>query len=180
MSAPPAVAPTTSPQSSSRLPAGERQDQRSFREVLGRYPTGVVIIAANTPDGPVGMAVNSFTSVSLDPPLVSFCPMRTSGTWASIRPVGGFAVSTLGADHAEVSRLFARKGADKFAEHPWALSPAGHPVVPGCLGWIDASVEWVAPTGDHELVVARALQWSEPADGRPLVFFGGGYHSLAE
>jgi 3-hydroxy-9,10-secoandrosta-1,3,5(10)-triene-9,17-dione monooxygenase reductase component len=168
------------PEFSPRLPVGECQDQRSFRDVLGQYPTGVVVIATNTPDGPAGMAVNSFASVSLDPPLISFCPGLTSSTWARIRPVGSFAVSVLCADHAEVSRLFARKSADKFAERAWALSPAGHPVVADCNGWIDATVEWTAPAGDHEIVVARAVQWSEPTKGRPLVFFGGSYHSLAE
>ncbi|MCU1638296.1 MAG: flavin reductase like domain protein [Microbacteriaceae bacterium] len=163
-----------------RLAPGERQDQRSFRDMLGRYPTGVVIVSASTPDGPVGMAVNSFSSVSLDPPLISFCPMVTSATWARIRPVGSFAVSTLGANHADVSRLFAQRDVDKFAEHEWAVSPAGHPVIADGLGWIDATVEWVAPAGDHKLVIARANQWSEAATGRPLVFFSGGYHSLAE
>lgn len=156
------------------------QDARSFRNVLGKYPTGVVIVAANAPSGPVGMAVNSFTSVSLDPPLVAFCPMVTSATWASIKPVGAFAVSTLGAHHEDVSRLFAQRGVDKFAQHEWTMSPNGHPVLSDSLAWIDTTIESVRSAGDHEIVIARAHVWSEAASGRPLVFFGGGYHGLTE
>jgi len=162
-----------------RIAAAADADPRTFRDALGRYPTGVVLISAMTDEGPVGMAVNSFTSVSLDPPLVSFCPMRTSTTWARMRPVGGFAVSTLRDCHTDVSRLFSRRDADRFGAGEWVLSPGGHPVIADALGWIDATVEWIADAGDHELVVARATGWSELADGDPLVFYRGGYHRLA-
>ncbi|GGH40979.1 flavin reductase family protein [Microbacterium album] len=162
-----------------RLERTAPSDQRSFRDALGRYPTGVVLVSAMTDDGPVGMAVNSFTSVSLDPPLVSFCPMLTSTTWAKIRPVGGFAISTLRDCHTDVSRLFSRRDVDRFGIGEWRLSPAGHPVIADALGWIDATVEWMTDAGDHELVVARATAWSESGDGDPLVFYRGGYHRLA-
>jgi len=161
-----------------RLQPGTIQDQRSFRDTMGRYPTGVAVIAAMTADGPVGMAVNSFTSVSLDPPLIAFCPMRTSTSWARIEPVGGFAVSLLRDDHESVARLLAQKDADRFGGHDWRTSPAGHPVLADALGWLDTTVETIVEAGDHELVVARVRHWSQAGDGQPLVFYGGRYHAL--
>ncbi len=161
-----------------RLAPGDRQDQRSFRDALGRYPTGVAVIAAATPDGPAGMAVNSFTSVSLDPPLIAFCPMLTSTSWTQVKPIGGFAVSLLRSHHEDVARRFSRKDVDRFGAHEWHESPSGHPVLADALGWLDATIESVTPAGDHEVVIARVDRWSEAGDGRPLVFFGGSYHSL--
>jgi len=156
----------------------DMQEQRSFRDTMGRYPTGVAIVTASTPDGPAGLAVNSFTSVSLSPALVAFCPMLTSTSWAQLRPVGGFAVSLLREDHEGVARRFSQKGIDRFAEHDWELSPAGHPVLAGALGWLDTTVESITTAGDHEVVIARVDRWSEAGDGKPLVFFGGRYHNL--
>jgi flavin reductase (DIM6/NTAB) family NADH-FMN oxidoreductase RutF len=153
-------------------------DQRSFRDTLGRYPTGVAVVSAATPNGPVGMAVNSFTSVSLDPPMIAFCPMVASSTWAQIKPIGGFAVSLLRAHHEDVARLLAQRGADRFSSHDWLTSPTGHPVLGDALAWLDATVETVFPGGDHEVVLARVSSWSELDEGSPLVFFGGGYHFL--
>jgi len=158
--------------------AGELLDQRGFRDTMGRYPTGVVVIAAMTPTGRAGLAVNSFTSVSLDPPLVAFCPMLTSTSWARLRPVGGFAVSLLREDHESIARRFSQKGIDRFAEHDWVESPAGHPVLADALGWLDTTVESISLAGDHEVVIARVDHWSQVDDGRPLVFFGGRYHRL--
>lgn len=162
-----------------RPPSAMVRNQRSFRDAMGRYPTGVVLVAAETEHGPVGMAVNSFTSVSLDPPLVSFCPMITSTTWAQIREVGSFSITFLRDHHEDVSRLFARHGADKFGEHDWQKTPGGHPILADALGWIDASIAEVHVAGDHHLVIANAKDWSEAQDGSPLVFFTGGYAQLA-
>lgn len=157
----------------------ELRDQRSFRDTLGRYPTGVVVVTAQAADGPVGMAVNSFTSVSLDPPLIAFCAMRSSTTWAQIKLVGGFAVSLLRLQHEEVARRFSQKVVDRFDGHEWWASPTGHPVLAEANGWLDAAVESVTSAGDHELVVARVLDWSAPGEGDPLVFFSGGYRALS-
>lgn len=154
------------------------QDPRSFRDTMGRYPTGVAIITAATPDGPAGLAVNSFTSVSLEPALIAFCPMLTSTSWAQLRPIGGFAVSLLREDHEGVARRFAQKGVDRFAEFAWELSPAGHPVLTDALGWLDTTIETISTAGDHEVVIARVDRWSPAGEGKPLVFFGGGYHNL--
>ena len=154
------------------------RDERSFRTLMGRYPTGVVLVTAATPDGPVGMAVNSFASVSLTPPLVSFCAALTSDTWARLKRVPGFAVNILGGDHEDVCRLFARHGADRFAEHAWTTTPDGHPLLADAVGWIDTRVEHVHPAGDHDLVIARASGWSDPRSHAPLVFYSGRFHAL--
>lgn len=161
------------------LPAAEYRDQRSFRDTLGRYPTGVVVVAAATDNGPAGMAVNSFTSVSLDPPLIAFCPMISSSSWAAMKPSGGFAVSVLRQHHESVARNFSQKGVDRFAGHKWLTSPSGHPVLAEAIGWLDARIETVATAGDHELVLARVLDWSVPGEGDPLVFFSGSYRALS-
>lgn len=158
--------------------ANELQDKRSFRTTMGRYPTGVAVVAATTADGPVGLAVNSFTSVSLEPPLVSFCAMITSTSWARLRPVGQFAVSLLREDHEGVARRFSQRGVDRFAEYEWVLTPGGHPVLADALGWLDTTVEAITTAGDHEVVIAHVDSWSQAGAGGPLVFFGGEYHRL--
>ncbi|WP_216665550.1 flavin reductase family protein [Pseudoruegeria sp. HB172150] len=162
-----------------RLQPAELRDQRSLRDTLGRYPTGVVVITAAAADGPTGMTVNSFTSVSLDPPLIAFCPKRSSTTWAQIRRAGGFAVSLLRLHHEEIARRFAQWGADRFSGHEWWESPTGHPLLAEAIGWLDTTIESVSSAGDHEIVVARVLDWSAPGEGEPLVFFSGGYRALS-
>jgi 3-hydroxy-9,10-secoandrosta-1,3,5(10)-triene-9,17-dione monooxygenase reductase component len=152
--------------------------ERSFRTVLGRFSTGVVLVTAWTEAGPVGVAANSFTSVSLDPPLVALCAARASTTWPAIRTAGGFAVTILGDEHEDLCRRFATRGADRFADREWARTPAGHPSLPDALGWLDCRVEQLHPAGDHELVLARALDWSTTGTGNPLIFHSGRYASL--
>jgi flavin reductase (DIM6/NTAB) family NADH-FMN oxidoreductase RutF len=150
--------------------------QRSFREVLGRFTTGVVLVTAQTEDGPpAGMAANSFTSVSLDPPLVALCAAYTSTTWPAIRAVGGFAVTILRDDHEEVCRAFATRGADRFAGRDWVRTPAGHPLLSDGLAWLDCRIDTIHPAGDHELVIANAIEWSNTGPGSPLIFHSGRY-----
>ncbi|MFE6270216.1 flavin reductase family protein [Streptomyces goshikiensis] len=154
--------------------------QRSFRDVLGRFSTGVVLVTAESGGGPVGMAVNSFTSVSLDPPLIAFCAALTSTTWPAVRAAGTFAVTILGDAEEEVCRTFSARGADRFAGRDWARTPAGHLVTADGLGWLDCRIRTVQVAGDHELVIAEAVDWSIGADARPLVFHRGRFASLRE
>ncbi|HEY3465125.1 MAG TPA: flavin reductase family protein [Amycolatopsis sp.] len=153
--------------------------EQSFRAVLGRFSTGVVLVTAQTPEGPVGVAANSFTSVSLDPPLVALCAAHTSTTWPSIRAADGFAVTILRDVHEEVCRVFATRGADRFSGRDWVHTPSGHPTLPDGLGWLDCRIEQLVTAGDHEMVVARALDWSLPNEGEPLIFHSGRYARLA-
>jgi 3-hydroxy-9,10-secoandrosta-1,3,5(10)-triene-9,17-dione monooxygenase reductase component len=163
--------------------------QRSFRDVLGRFATGVLLVTAHTRHGPAGMTVNAFMSVSLDPPLVALCAARSSVTWPAIRSVGGFAAAILAEEHAELCQVFATHGTDRFAEPDWwAATGAGHPVPPDALAWLDCEITEIHAVGDHEVVVAEALAGmvrspeGEPTDagtGRPLVFHEGRFTTLA-
>ncbi|MFF5145081.1 flavin reductase family protein [Streptomyces sp. NPDC013157] len=154
-------------------------EQRSFRDILGRFTTGVVLVTADTTEGPKGMAVNSFTSVSLTPPLVALCAADTSSTWPAIRDTGSFAVTILGDRHAELCRLFSTKGADRFAAGDWSTTRAGHPIPADGLAWLDCRITAVHPAGDHELVIAEALEGSLSEQADPLVFHAGRFTALA-
>lgn len=142
-----------------------------FRQVLGCYATGVVVIAALVDGVPQGLAVNSFTSVSMDPPLVAFCAARTSSTWPVLRRSAGFAVSVLSQQQEEACRTFARKGADRFAGVRWTVSPGGHPVLEGALAWLDLRACDIRQAGDHELVIGEVTGLAAAAEGRPLLFY---------
>jgi len=133
------------------------------------------------------MTIGSFTSVSLDPPLVSFCPGHDSDSWARMRDVGSFCVNVLGDHQADVSSTFASKVDDRFGGISTRVEATGAPVIEGCLAWIDCRVEAVHTAGDHDIVVGRVVALG-PADGAadpaattdgPLVFFKGGYGRVA-
>ena len=153
-------------------------DSARFRQVLGHFPTGVCVVAAFHEERPVGMAIGSFFSISLDPPLVGFCAGKGSSTWPKLREAGRFCVSILGEDQEEVSRRFASKEADKFAGLGWDRSPLGSPRLGGALGWIDCETEALHDAGDHEIVVGAVHDLGVAAEGAPLVFFRGGYSRL--
>lgn len=151
-------------------------DSRYFRDVLGQFPTGVAVITALDAEGrPLGMAVGTFSSISLDPPLVGFMPARTSSTYPKIEATGRFCVSILGADQEDVCRAMATRGADKFDGIPWFPAPSGAPVIDGALAWIDCTLAHRHEAGDHHIVLGEVDQLSELRPGPPLVFFRGGY-----
>lgn len=149
-----------------------------FREVLGHFASGIVIVAATLPDGPLGLTCQSFTSVSLDPPLVSFAVATTSRRYPRIREAGGFCVNVLADDQAELSREFGRGSADLWEHLRWRESPLGNPVIDGAHAWIDCCTETEIPAGDHLIVLGRVIDLSAASDRRPLVFYRGGYTSL--
>ena len=154
-------------------------DSAEFRRVLGHFPTGVTVVAAVCDGDPVGVAIGSFGSVSLEPPLVMFCPGRSSTSWPAIERSGGFCVNVLADDQAELSTLFAGRDPDKFAAVPWSTRATGSPVIDGCLAWIDCTIETVHEAGDHWIVVGRVadLGVGRP-DAGPLIFLKGGYGSV--
>ncbi|MEU0571778.1 flavin reductase family protein [Nonomuraea sp. NPDC005983] len=168
------------------MPNGPRTnghlDSRRFRQVLGRFATGVVAITALDPVNgePCGLAANSFTSVSLDPPLVGFCVAHTSTSWPRVRGAKVVTVNVLAEHQQPVCAQLAAKGGDKFAGLTWTGSPGGNPVLDGALAWLDCAVEAEHPAGDHVIVVARVLQLDTHAEGGPLVFFRGGYGGFVE
>jgi 3-hydroxy-9,10-secoandrosta-1,3,5(10)-triene-9,17-dione monooxygenase reductase component len=152
-----------------------KPDMEQFRRVLGQFATGVTIITATDGDEPAGVAANSFTAVSIDPPLVLFCVGRTSSTWPRIERARRFAVNILGEHQAELSRLFAMKGADRFAAIEWHNGAGGSPVLDDCIAYIDCEFWAEYDGGDHIIVVGRVLDLGVPRDAGPLVFFQGSY-----
>jgi 3-hydroxy-9,10-secoandrosta-1,3,5(10)-triene-9,17-dione monooxygenase reductase component len=152
-------------------------DGKRFRSVLGHFATGVVVITAIDPatGRPIGLAANSFTSVSLDPPLVSFCVAHTSTTWPRVRAAERYCVNILSAPQREVCLRFAAKGGDRFAGLDWTESPGGGPLIDGALAWLECSVEAEYAAGDHVIVVARVHHLDRRHDGDPLIFYRGSY-----
>ncbi len=130
--------------------------------------------------GPVGMAIGSFASVSLDPPLVLFCPGKGSGAWQAIQATGSFCANILGEHQQDVCATFASPVDDRFAGIDWSTDVTGSPVLPGCLGHIDCDIEAVLDGGDHDIVVGRVRSLSVNGDDRPLLFFKGGYGRYEE
>jgi 3-hydroxy-9,10-secoandrosta-1,3,5(10)-triene-9,17-dione monooxygenase reductase component len=155
-------------------------DDRRFRDVFGHFATGVTIITAMDGDEPVGMAANSFTSLSLDPPLVLFCVAHSSSTWPRIEGAGVFAVNILGEGHEDLCRLFAQKGADRFGATPWRNGVSGSPVLEEAIAYLDCTFEAEYPGGDHKIVVGRVLDVDVRDDARPLLFYKGMYGRIRD
>lgn len=158
-------------------PAVSTVDAAHFRQVLGHFPTGVTVITSTNPDGaPVGLAVGSFFSVSLEPPLVAFCAEKTSSTYPKIEASGRFAVNVLADDQEDVCRIFASKAADRFMGVGYKPAPrSGAPLLAGVLAWIDCEIDVVHEAGDHWIVIGRVHDLDVAREGAPLVFFRGGY-----
>ena len=154
-------------------------DPMTFRKVLGHFPTCVTVVTATTGSGePIGLTIGSFTSVSLDPPLVGFLPQIDSDRWAAIQATGNFAVNELGADQGELCWQFARSSVEfPFEGVSWRPAPiTGSPLIDGSVAWIDCSIEGVVDAGDHHFVLGRVLdlQHTEAvADPDPLLFYRG-------
>ncbi len=151
-------------------------DGARFRQVLGHFPTGVTVVTASTDEGPVGLCVGSFTSVSLHPPLVAFCAGYSSTSYPRIEAAGHFCVNILAEDQEEIARVFADKGDDKFAGIGWRPSVVTRaPVISDVLAWIDCEIDAIHEAGDHWIVVGRVLDLEIGHEGGPLVFFRGGF-----
>ena len=153
-------------------------NEASFRSVLGHFATGVTVITAMDGHEPVGMAANSFTSVSLDPPLVLFCAAKSSSTWPRIQAAKQFAVNILSEHQEDVSRVFATKGADRFDAVGWRPGAGGSPVLDDVLAYIDCRIDAEHEAGDHVIVIGRVLDLGVAADAGPLLFHKGGYGRL--
>lgn len=160
-------------------PAGVRVDSQAFRRVLACYPTGVSVVTAMSRNGPVGMSANSFTSVSLDPLLISFCAARSSTTWPEIEAAGAFAVNVLGADSEELSRRFAMRGVDRFANAAYTSAVTGAPILVSAVAYIDCRIHEVLEAGDHVIVLGAVVDLGHQSNEEPLVFCGSEYRRLA-
>lgn len=152
-------------------------DGRAFRSALGTFPTGVVVVAAVVDGRPTGLAVNSFTSVSLAPPLVAFCADQGSSTWPDLRRAGAFSVSVLAADQGELCRRFAAKGTDRFSQVEWTPGADGHPRIAGAVTWLDCRIHALLPGGDHEIVLGEVVDLAT-REAEPLAFHRGRFARL--
>ncbi|MFF8270613.1 flavin reductase family protein [Streptomyces sp. NPDC016562] len=158
-----------------RAPVGPAE----FRAVLGNFASGVTVITAppgagEEGDGPAGFACQSFASLSLDPPLITFMVARTSTTWPRIARAGVFCVNVLGAEQGELCRSFAVSGADKFAGVAHTPTPVtGSPQLDAVPAWIDCRIHAVHTGGDHLIVVGRVVAMGAAGEGDPLLFHKG-------
>jgi flavin reductase (DIM6/NTAB) family NADH-FMN oxidoreductase RutF len=151
----------------------------AFREALAHFCSGVVIVTATDATGaPVGMTVGSFTSISMDPPLVGFFAGQNSTTLPHVIADGRFCVNVLSEDQHLLARTFARSGADKFAGTDWTPATNGSPRLAGAHAWIDCTLDQQQSIGDHDLVVGRVDALVVPQPNEPLVFHRSVFHGL--
>ena len=155
-------------------------DAGHFRMVLGHFPTGVTIVTGMHGDEPAGFTIGSFTSVSLEPPMVGFLPMTNSVTWDAIAPSGRFCVNVLSRAQSDLCWKFAKTGneAERFDDVDWWSGPTGSPIIERAVAWIDCVVENVYEMGDHYFVLGRVVSLDADPDHdgdgpHPLLFFKG-------
>jgi len=158
-------------------------DARAFRDAVGRFATGVTVVTTHEAGELRAMTANSFTSVSLDPPLVLVCVVKSASIHEPIASTRLFAVNILGEDQEDVSGLFARHGEldEPMGGVPYHLGRIGAPLIQGALCWIECELWQDYDGGDHTIYVGEVVEIHvERADGRPLLFYAGGYGSLGD
>jgi len=155
-------------------------DSETFRDVMRSWTTGVSIISVQTPTSRHGMTVNSFTSVSLDPPLILVCVQNNLRMFGLIQEAKTFAISVLRANQAELSNRFAGRStenADRFEGVPIHTAITGAPILDEALAYFDCALEAAHPAGTHTIFVARALAAGH-VEGEPLVYWNRDYRKL--
>ncbi len=154
-------------------------DSARYRQVLGHFCTGVTVVTSLDDDGPVGFACQAFAALSLDPPLVLFCPGRTSSSWPRIERAGHFCVNVLAEEQRDLSRRFGSSGPDKFDGIRWSPASSGAPVLDGVLTWAACRLEASSMAGDHHIVIGLVTELGGCREGRPLLFYKGRYTGTA-
>lgn len=154
-------------------------DPDRLRHVVGAFPTGVTAVAAVVDGSSVGMAANSFASVSLDPPLVSVCVAHTSTTWPTLRRAPRLGVSVLGAEQAQAGRRLAQRGIDRFRDLGWRCTDTGAVLLDGVSAWLECDIDAEHRAGDHDIVVLRVHDLDADHGVHPLVFHGSEFRRLA-
>ncbi|QGZ64252.1 flavin reductase family protein [Paraburkholderia acidisoli] len=152
-----------------------------FREALGHYASGITIITSHIEGEPIGFTCQSFYSVSVNPPLVSFSVMSSSASLPKIREAGRFAVNILSDEQIPISNQFARRGTDKWQGVEWQESPLGNPIIAGSLHWLDCEIHAEHAAGDHVIVIGevKALNLQDAGTTQPLLYFKGQYRNIA-
>jgi flavin reductase (DIM6/NTAB) family NADH-FMN oxidoreductase RutF len=142
----------------------------ALREAFAHFPIGVVAVAAEVDDAPVGLAASTFVPVSLDPPLVSLCVQNTSTTWPKLTDLPSLGISVLGEAHDEAARRLAARTGDRFAGVKTVSNARGAVFIEGTSVWLEASVEKLVPAGDHIIVVLRVCDVTVDSEVSPIVF----------
>lgn len=150
-----------------------------LRRAYGCFPSGVTAICALEGADPVGIAASSFTSVSMDPGLVSVCVQNSSATWPRLRAMRRLGVSVLAEDQNEACRTLSLKSGDRFAQVEWSVSGDGAVFVHGAVAWLDCSIHAEVPAGDHMIVVLVLHALRAEPERPPLVFHGSRFRQLA-
>lgn len=152
---------------------------RDFRNALGNFPTGVTVVTALAPDGkPIGVTIGSFSSLSLDPPLILWSLSLSSGSVETFRQASHFSVNVLAADQQELSERFAAQNGDRFTQLPVTNGLGGVPLIDGCCAWFECSNETDYPGGDHVIFVGRVERFSQGPSDSPLIFHKARYRRL--
>ena len=147
-------------------------DQTAYRQTMGNFATGVVVVTGLSDGEPVGFAAQSFVSLSLDPPLVAFSPGKSSSSWPRIRDTGSFGINILGQDQQGVCNDMAQSGQDKFANVSWRSGGTGAPMLADVLAFIECSIEAEHDAGDHTIVVGRVQDYQRVRnEAAPLLYF---------
>lgn len=156
----------------------ENVDLRRLRQAFGSFATGVTVVTSRTAEGdPIGFTANSFTSVSLDPPLLLVCLAKSSSNVGHFSRSGHFAVNILGEAQKDVSARFASRGADRFGETAWRDSALGSPLIDGSVAWFDCETDNIVDAGDHVIMIGRVAYFDQ-TDARPLAYLRGHYLDL--
>jgi 3-hydroxy-9,10-secoandrosta-1,3,5(10)-triene-9,17-dione monooxygenase reductase component len=161
-----------------RAEAEPRRDGRAFRAALARFATGVAFVTTAPAGESAGLIVNSLAAVSLEPPLVSFCPARSSLTWRRMRRAGRFGVNVLARHHERFVARAAPPGSDRFAGLDWYPGEGGVPLVADALAALECEIVAEHPAGDHTIVVGRVQRMRVTAADDPLVFYAGGFRAM--
>jgi 3-hydroxy-9,10-secoandrosta-1,3,5(10)-triene-9,17-dione monooxygenase reductase component len=163
---------------SARASATPAPEPSRFRDALGRFATGVAFVTASPHGEPAGLIVNSLTSVSLEPPLIAFCPSRASLTWQRMRRAGRFAVNILGRHHERFVQRATPPGADRFAGLDWEPGLGGAPLLTDAVASLECEIVGEHPGGDHWIVVGQVDDLHISPVKEPLLFFGGAFRTL--
>jgi 3-hydroxy-9,10-secoandrosta-1,3,5(10)-triene-9,17-dione monooxygenase reductase component len=154
-------------------------DQKLFRNALGMFATGITIVTTTGPTGePIGMTVNSFASVSLDPPLVLWSVGQHANSFDIFAQTKHFAIHILGKNQEALSNLFASRGEDKFGKLAWQPGDYGSPILPKYAVCFQCQTEHTYPGGDHTILVGRVMAFDDRADGEALLYFRGQYRYI--
>ncbi len=160
-----------------KVPPVSSLDIALYKEVVGHYATGVVVVTAHSPEGPFGFTCQSFGSLSLEPILVSFAALTESNSWPRVREVGVVGINILSSEQESLARVFATSGIDKFEGVGWTKGPNGTPLLSGALAHLEGRIVGESTYGDHDIAIAE-IDYALSHAGSPLVYYRGGFGSL--